>query len=61
MIEEPKIILIGNSNLAFGIDSEKIENSVGMPVVNLGLHGSLGNEFHESMAKKYIEKMTLLL
>lgn len=61
MIEEPKIILVGNSNLAFGIDSEKIENSVGMPVVNLGLHGSLGNEFHESMAKKYIEKNDIVI
>lgn len=38
-IQEPKIVLIGDSNLAFGIDSERIEEAFGMPVVNMGLHG----------------------
>lgn len=50
-IHEPKIVLLGNSNLAFGMNSEMIENEFGMPVVNMGLHGGLGNEFHEEMAK----------
>lgn len=50
-IDEPKIVLLGNSNLVFGIDSEKIEEAIGMPVVNMGLAGSLGNAFHENMAK----------
>ena len=50
-IEEPKVVLIGNSNLAFGINSKMIEEKFGMPVVNMGFHGSLGNAFHEEMAK----------
>ena len=50
-IEEPKIVLLGNSNLAFGINSQLIEEAVGMPVVNMGGHGSNGNAFHEEMAK----------
>lgn len=50
-IDEPKIVLLGNSNLAFGINSEMIEKEVGMPVVNMGLHASAGNAFHEEMAK----------
>lgn len=54
-IEESKIILVGNSNVAFGFDSEKIQNEIGMPVVNLGLHGGLGNCFHEQMAKENIQ------
>lgn len=49
-IDGPKIVLIGNSNLAFGIDSEEIEEAFGMPVVNMGLHGGLGNAFLERMA-----------
>ena len=49
-IKEPKIVLAGNSNLAFGIQSDIIETKMGMPVVNLGLHGGLGNAFHERMA-----------
>ncbi len=48
-INEPKIMLVSNSNLAFGIQSDLIEQEIGMPVVNLGLHGGLGNAFHERM------------
>lgn len=50
-IDEPKIVLLGNSNVAFGFESELIEESFGMPVVNMGLHAGLGNAFHENMAK----------
>lgn len=50
-ITEPKIVLIGNSNVAFGIDSKLLEDEMGMPVVNMGMHGGLGNAFHEEMAK----------
>ena len=53
-INQPKIVLVGNSNLAFGIDSEKIEQELKMPVVNMGLHGGIGNAFHEGMAKANI-------
>lgn len=48
-IDEPKIVLIGNSNVAFGYDSKVIEDSMGMPVVNMGLHGGMGNKFHDDM------------
>lgn len=50
-IKEPKIVLLGHSNLTFGINSEMIEDVFGMPVVNMGLHGGNGNAFHEEMAK----------
>ncbi len=53
-IEEPKIILVGNSNVAFGFDSETIEEAYDMPVVNMGLHGSLGNYLIEEITKGYI-------
>ena len=50
-ITEPKIILVGNSNVSFGMDSALLEHAMGMPVVNLGLQGALGNAFHEEIAK----------
>ena len=50
-IGEPKVVLIGNSNLTFGMDSKRLSEAIGMPVVNMGLHGGLGNAFHEEMAK----------
>lgn len=50
-IEGPKIVLVGNSNLPFGIVSQDIEEALGMPVVNMGLHGGVGNVFNEQAAK----------
>lgn len=60
-IDEPKIILVGNSNVAFGIDSQVIEEAFSMPVVNLGLHGGLGNAFHEEIAKQNINRGDIVI
>lgn len=38
----PRLILVGGSNLAFGVDSRLIEDSLGVVVVNMGLHGGVG-------------------
>lgn len=53
-IEGAKIVLLGDSNLAFGIQSEIIESEFNMPVVNMGLHRAIGNRFHEEMAKCHV-------
>lgn len=44
-IDSPKIIIAGGSNVAFNIDSERIEQEMGLPVVNLGLSVGLGMNF----------------
>jgi hypothetical protein len=44
-LQEPapkKIVLVGGSNLAFGIDSPSIEAATGCPVANMGINGYLG-------------------
>lgn len=41
-IDEPKVVLIGGSSVAFGYDSALIEQTLGMPVVNFGLYADLG-------------------
>ena len=46
-----RIVLVGNSNLVYGIDSALLEEQLGMPVVNMGLHGGVGNAFNEQAAK----------
>lgn len=38
----PKIVIVGGSNAAFGIDSELIAANFEYPVVNMGLQGGLG-------------------
>lgn len=60
-VDSPKIILVGNSNLPFGIRSEMIESEFGMPVVNLGIHGGLGNQFHENLIKGSINEGDLVI
>lgn len=52
----PKIVLIGNSNLAFGMNSEELEKEFQMPVVNMGLHGGLGNAFQEKSSLLNVQK-----
>src|SRR6185437_3311141 len=44
-IRQPKIILAGGSNVAFGFDSREIADSLQMPVVNLSIHAGLGLDY----------------
>lgn len=60
-IKEPKIILCGDSNVAFGFRSDMIEESLNMPVVNAGLHGALGHEFHERLALLNVNKGDIVI
>ena len=38
----PKIVFVGGSSLALGLDSALIHTKTGLPVVNMGLNGGLG-------------------
>lgn len=40
--QSPRIIVIGGSSVAFGVDSRRIKDSLGLNVVNFGLHGGIG-------------------
>lgn len=44
-IGSPKVVLIGGSNLAYGIDSERLEEAMCKPVANMGLMAVLGFRF----------------
>lgn len=46
----PRIILVGGSNVAFGVDSELLESHFGLPVVNLGLHGGIGESTYKELS-----------
>ena len=41
----PKVVVLGGSNVAFGIDSRRMADSLHLPVVNAGLHAGLGLKF----------------
>lgn len=40
-----RIVLVGGSNLAFGVDSTILERATGCQVVNMGMNGYLGVKF----------------
>lgn len=52
----PRIILVGGSNVAFGIDSEKMENELQLSVVNTGLHAGIGLPYLLSDVKPYLKE-----
>jgi hypothetical protein len=54
-LNSPKIIFAGGSNLAFGLNSEEIEDELSVPVVNLGLHAGLGLNFILNELKSIIK------
>lgn len=39
-VQSNKIVIVGGSNVNFGIDSDLMEISLGIPVVNMGLHAA---------------------
>jgi hypothetical protein len=51
----PKIVLVGGSNLAFGVDSKMMQDSLGLPVVNMGLYAKLGLKYMLAQVRPYIK------
>ena len=60
-VPSPRIIFAGGSNLAFGIDSKRISDSIGVPVVNMGLHGGLGLNYILREAKEGIRSNDVII
>jgi hypothetical protein len=52
----PKVVLVGGSNLAFGIDSKMLQDSLGRPVVNMGLYAKLGLKYMLAQVRPYINE-----
>lgn len=43
-VEGEKVVVVGGSSVAFGLDSEAMEEYIGKPVVNFGLYAALGTK-----------------
>jgi hypothetical protein len=54
-IDSPRIILVGGSNLTFGIDSLKIEENFSRNVINMGLSGGIGLRFQLNLIKEHLK------
>ena len=54
--DENKIIIVGGSSVAFGINSQVMEKYLGLPVVNFGLYGPLGTTIMMDLTRGHIKE-----
>ncbi len=60
-IEEDKIVVVGGSSVAFGIDSAFMEQELGRPVVNFGLYAALGTKLMLDLSRAGIEEGDIVI
>ncbi len=60
-IDEPKIIVVGGSNVAFGLRSDLVEQELGMPCVNFGLYGTIGTKAMMDLSKSNINEGDIVI
>jgi len=58
---QPRIIVAGDSNLAFGLDSGMIKKATGYNIINMGLHGGLGLIYSMDELKPYLKKGDIVI
>jgi hypothetical protein len=57
----PAVVLLGGSNVAFGFNSGMLQDSLGIPVINTGLHAGLGLQFMLRHISQYLTKGDILI
>ncbi len=57
----PRLVFIGGSNLAFGLDGEIIHDALGCNVVNMALHAGFGLRYIMSEVKDKIKKGDIII
>jgi len=57
----PKIIVIGGSNANYGLNSKLLQDSLGMPVVNMSLNANVSLLFFCNAIKKNVNKGDIVL
>lgn len=57
----PRVIFLGGSNLAFGIDSKMVSDSLGINVVNYGLQAGMGLKLMMQDAIQYCSEGDILV
>ncbi|HEY2775880.1 MAG TPA: hypothetical protein VGK20_17695 [Candidatus Binatia bacterium] len=59
--EAPRIVFVGGSNLAFGLDSHAVEQQLGRRVVNMGMGFNMGLRFMLDVIAPRIQKDDLVV
>ena len=59
--DEPKIVVVGGSSVAFGLDSELLAEKTGYQVVNFGLYATLGTRVMLDLSKPHINEGDIVI
>ncbi len=59
--KSPKIVFVGGSNIAFGLDSSRVGKVFGFPVINMGLHAGLGLKLMLDQVKPYLNRNDIVV
>lgn len=59
--DDPKIVVIGGSSVAFGLDSEMLSEYTGREVVNFGLYATLGTKVMLDLSRANINKGDIVI
>ena len=59
--EGEKIVFIGGSSLAFGLDAKLLSETLGRPVINFGLYATLGTKVMMDYARGAIGKGDIIV
>ena len=54
--DSEKIVVVGGSSVAFGLDSKLMEEKTGIPVVNFGLYAALGTKLMLDLSLPHINE-----
>ena len=57
----PRLILIGGSNLSFGINSQMLKDSLQMNPINTGIHASIGLIYMLNNLTSFVQKGDLII
>ena len=57
----PRIIFVGGSNLAYGLDSKRIKDSLHLNPINTGIHVNLGLKFMLTNTLQYIKPGDIII
>lgn len=60
-VQGSKVVVIGGSSVAFGVDSAMMEEYLGMPVVNFGLYGPLGTTIMMDLTRGHIGEGDIII
>lgn len=55
-VPQPRVVLMGGSNTAFGINSRRLADSLHCHVVNFGLHAGIGMRYPMEDALQYLRR-----